>query len=820
MACCHFTTLLYAIFHAVTFLEFSIGADTLLPNQTIVHGQTLISQSQIFEVGFFSPGASANSFLGIWYRNTPDVVCWVANRNDPIRDPEGVSLAIDRNGTLVISSSGRVIWSANSSGRVASNPILQLLDTGNLVVVDEAGESSSQKSYIWQSFHYPSDTRLPGMYMVDDPDTGGEKYLTAWRNSDDPSPGNFTYRIENQGLAELVIFQGTTKKYRSGQWNGFGLTGVSPSLSPGFKSEFKFKNDILVSLIETYNYSIVARLTIEPSGIVQRYSLNEKKDKWNLVFTLPRDPCDNYGQCGPYGICSTEKTPICECLKGFSAKAQQDWDWSSGCARIRPLNCGDGDGFIGVPGVRFPDMLKFWLNTSMTTGECQAECLKNCNCTAYANPYITDGRSGCLIWYGDLIDIREVHGADSKQIVYIRLPVSELESTNNLQKTKRKKKMPGKVTLILAAAGVVFFCLICCATLVIRRLKRRGNNSTRMKNVDLELPLFKLSMIAAATNNFSSENMIGEGGFGPVYKGNLLAQEEIAVKRLSKTSTQGLEEFKNEVILIAKLQHRNLVRLLGCCIEGEERLLIYEYMQNGSLDYFVFDDTRRKLLTWPKRFDIIMGIARGLLYLHHDSRLRIIHRDLKTSNILLDENLNPKISDFGLARTSGGDQTTDRTKRVVGTYGYMAPEYAIDGKFSVKSDVFSMGVLLLEIVSGKRNRGFNYSNHHHSLLGHAWLLWQENKDLELMDECLNDTFVESQVKRCIQVGLLCVQRFSKDRPVMSSVLFMLGSEGVVLPQPKEPGFFMEGSCSNSAENHTPYVESNKDSITITELEAR
>ncbi|KAL2247561.1 G-type lectin S-receptor-like serine/threonine-protein kinase At4g27290 [Sesamum indicum] len=810
MAFLHFITFLYTIFHAVTFLKFSIGADTLFPNQTIVNGQTLISPSQIFEAGFFSPGESTNSFLGIWYRNTPDVVCWVANRNNPIRDADGVVLAIARNGSLVISRAGRVIWSTNSSGG-ASNPILQLLDTGNLLVVDETGESSSQKSYIWQSFDYPSDTRLPGMNMVDNTDAGQEKYLTSWRNSDDPSPGNFTYRIENQGLAELVIFQGTTKIYGTGQWNGLGFMGTPPYQSPDFKSDFKFKNDVLESMSEIYNYSTVARIIIEPSGILQRYSMNEKKDKWNLVFTLPQDLCDNYGRCGPYGICSTGKTRICECLKGFAPKAQQEWDWSSGCARIRPLNCGDGDGFIGVSGVKFPDMLKFWLNTSMTLGECQAECLKNCNCTAYANPYITGGRSGCLIWYEDLIDIREVPGADNKQILYIRLPISELESNNNLQKTNRKK-MPEKFTLILAASGAY-------------ELEQTLSNvvfstAAGRKFEDLELPLFRLSMIAAATNNFSSGNMIGEGGFGPVYKGNLSAQEEIAVKRLSKTSTQGLEEFKNEVILIAKLQHRNLVRLLGCCIERDERLLIYEYMQNGSLDYFVFDETRRKLLTWPECFNIIKGIARGLLYLHHDSRLMIIHRDLKTSNILLDANLNPKISDFGLARTSGGDQITDRTKRVVGTYGYMAPEYAIHGKFSVKSNVFSMGVLLLEIVSGKRNRGSNYSNHHHNLLGHAWLLWQENMDLELMDECLKDTFVESQVKRCIQVGLLCVQRFPEDRPVMSSVLFMLGSEGVVLPQPKEPGFFMEGSCSNSADNHTPSRETIEGSITITELEAR
>ncbi|KAL2496100.1 G-type lectin S-receptor-like serine/threonine-protein kinase SD1-1 [Forsythia ovata] len=365
------------------------------------------------------------------------------------------------------------------------------------------------------------------------------------------------------------------------------------------------------------------------------------------------------------------------------------------------------------------------------------------------------------------------------------------ESINDLEK---KKKRPTKLIFILTAVGVLISGLILGGILLKIRLTRQGEER---KTEDLELPSFDLATVAAATDNFSTENMIGEGGFGPVYWGNLSDGQGIAIKRLSKTSRQGLEEFKNEVSLIAKLQHRNLVRLLGCCTEGEERMLIYEYMQNKSLDNFIFDQDRRTILSWPKRFDIIMGIARGLLYLHHDSRLKIIHRDLKTSNILLDENLNPKISDFGLARIVGGGQGIARTKRVIGTYGYMAPEYAFDGKFCVKSDVFSMGVVLLEIVSGKKNRGFRHMNHSHSLLEHAWLLWKEDKALELMDECLKDSFVERQVKRCIHVGLLCVQKYAEDRPVMSSVLFMLGSEeGAILPDPKEPGFFMGGSSSN------------------------
>ncbi|KAI6705937.1 hypothetical protein NL676_008899, partial [Syzygium grande] len=231
-----------------------------------------------------------------------------------------------------------------------------------------------------------------------------------------------------------------------------------------------------------------------------------------------------------------------------------------------------------------------------------------------------------------------------------------------------------------------------------------------------ELSLIRLDIIRAATGNFSNECKLGEGGFGPVYKGTMADGKEIAVKRLSRTSGQGLIELKNEVILIARLQHRNLVRLLGCCLEEQEKLLIYEYMPNKSLDVFLFDSNMGQSLDWKMRVNIACGIARGLLYLHEDSRLRIIHRDLKASNILLDGEMNPKISDFGMARIFGVNQDKANTNRVVGTYGYMAPEYAMVGLFSVKSDVFSFGVLLLEIISGQKNNGFHLQEHCESLL--------------------------------------------------------------------------------------------------------
>nr|KYP43162.1 Cysteine-rich receptor-like protein kinase 10 [Cajanus cajan] len=318
--------------------------------------------------------------------------------------------------------------------------------------------------------------------------------------------------------------------------------------------------------------------------------------------------------------------------------------------------------------------------------------------------------------------------------------------------------------------------------------KSKTKENIERQMADLDLPLFDLLTIITATGNFSLNNKIGQGGFGPVYKGKLADGSEIAVKRLSSSSGQGITEFITEVKLIAKLQHRNLVKLLGCCIHGEEKILTYEYMVNGSLDSFIFDQMKGKLLDWPRRFQIIFGVARGLLYLHQDSRLRIIHRDLKASNVLLDEKLNPKISDFGMARAFGGDQIEGNTNRVVGTYGYMAPEYAVDGLFSIKSDVFSFGILLLEIVCGNKNRALCHGNQTLNLVGYAWKLWKEQNASQLIDSNIKDSCVIPEVLRCIHISLLCVQQYPEDRPTMTSVIQMLGSE-MELVEPKEPGFF-------------------------------
>ncbi|XP_044495915.1 cysteine-rich receptor-like protein kinase 26 [Mangifera indica] len=306
---------------------------------------------------------------------------------------------------------------------------------------------------------------------------------------------------------------------------------------------------------------------------------------------------------------------------------------------------------------------------------------------------------------------------------------------------------------------------------------------------------FDFNTVRVATNNFSDANKLGQGGFGAVYKGRLLNGQEIAVKRLSKGSGQGDLEFKNEVLLVAKLQHRNLVRLLGYSLEANERLLIYEFVPNTSLDHFIFDLKERTQLDWETRYKIIGGIARGLLYLHEDSRLRIIHRDLKASNVLLDAEMNPKIADFGMARLFERDETQGNTNRIVGTYGYMAPEYAMHGQFSVKSDVFSFGVLLLEIVCGQRNNSFRIRENEEDLLSFAWKNWSDGTTTNLIDPTLSIGSKKEMIK-CIHIGLLCVQESVADRPTMASVVVMLNGNSLTLQLPSEPAFFMHSTISN------------------------
>ncbi|KAG6754764.1 hypothetical protein POTOM_040558 [Populus tomentosa] len=541
------------------------------------------------------------------------------------------------------------------------------------------------------------------------------------------------------------------------------------------------------------------------------------KQGWEYTWEAPSTDCDIYGKCGSFGSCDAQSSPICTCLKGFLAKNQDEWNkgiWTSGCVRMTSLQCdriqngsevGKEDGFMKLEMMKLPTFAEYWSYPS-SEQECKDECLRNCSCVAYSyyNGF------GCMAWTGNLIDIQKF--SEGGTDLNIRQAYTELVADNN-----RNMKVIISMSVIVGAIAIgicVFLSWKWMATHRERKLISEetlsfttreaqgtvfdGNSPENVKEVKLE-SLFKLKILETATNNFDISKKLGQGGFGAVYRGKLPDGLEIAVKRLSKTSGQGLEEFMNEVVVISKLQHRNLVRLLGCCVEGEEMMLVYEYLPNKSLDAFLFDSLRKGQLHWERRFDIINGICRGLLYLHRDSRLRIIHRDLKPSNILLDRELNPKISDFGMARIFCGNEDQVNTTRVVGTYGYMSPEYLMKGRFSEKSDVFSFGVLLLEI---------------------AWKLWNEGDITALVDPAISDPCFQVEIFRCIQIGLLCVQEMAKDRPAVSTIASMLNSEIVDLPPPKKPAF-VERQSSLDTESITQNQKINSiNNVTISDLNGR
>ncbi|KAK4253966.1 hypothetical protein QN277_009406 [Acacia crassicarpa] len=831
------------IVFVITFLSFftaiSFSSDTLNSTQSLKTNDTLLSANQTFVLGFFSLDES-RFYLGIWYGKIQvRTAVWVANRDNPLEDPNGFLKIGDTGNMEIVDRTGKTIWSSNQTA-AAKNPVLQILDSGNLIIRESS--VSASKNPLWQSFDYPTNTLLPGMKLLYNFDTKMEKHITSWKSSQDPSTGVISFKLDFHGLPEIFLWNNNTKLYRSGPWNGVRFSGVPEMKSETDSIKFDFYQDEH-QLYYTFNIgtqSLYSRLTVTPDGQLQRLTWVPDNQVWNPFWFAPKDQCDTYKECGPYGICDTNASPVCTCMRGFSPKNIQAWnlrDGSDGCVRKTKLDCWS-DEFLKVQNVKLPDTTSVFVNRSMSLMECGGLCKKNCSCTAYANIDITNGGSGCVMWTDELVDMRVY--TDGGQDLYVRLAASDVGgSKNNVE----SKAIGITVAIVVVLVGLLIYFLwkrrklhrmLECGTESRGGFERSQDslkkeptftsnrrNSSESEMDELELPLFDFNTISTATNNFSEENKLGEGGFGIVYKGRLTEGQEIAVKRLSRNSGQGIEQFKNEVRLIARLQHRNLVRLFGCCVGMDEKMLVYEYMENRSLDSILFDRARRSILNWQKRFYIICGIARGLLYLHQDSRFRIIHRDLKASNVLLDEEMNPKISDFGMARIFGTNQTEANTIRIVGTYGYMSPEYAMDGLFSTKSDVFSFGVLVLEIVTGRKNKGFYYSNDELNLLGHAWNQWKEGKALELVDPSIIDSYSPPEVLRCIQVGLLCVQERAEDRPTMSTVVLMLSSETVLMPQPKSPGF-----CVGRNPNETESSSSRQDQsysvneVTVTMLHAR
>ncbi|KAJ0511184.1 putative protein kinase RLK-Pelle-DLSV family [Helianthus annuus] len=792
--------------------------DTITLTRPVKDGDILVSNGETFALGFFSPPNSTNRYVGIWYNKISEqTVVWVANRDHPITNSSGI-LSVDQTGNLILHEKDQsfLFWSTNVSGVANGVSTAQLLDSGNLALFQGL---VNKEVYSWQSFDHPSNTYLPGMKLGLDRKTGLNKVVTSWKSSQNPGVGDYSYKMEFVGSAQLFLFKGMARIWRAGSWTGLGWSGVPGMTKDNISNGTYIDNEDEVTIVYLmHNPAMLSRFVLTEFGTLERLTWEEVSRKWIGFWYHPKDQCDGYNHCGPFGFCDpyASLTFECDCLPGYEPRSPQDWyirDGSKGCKRkVGTQMCKFGDGFIELARVKVPDTSTAHVNMSLGLKACAEFCLRNCTCMGYASADISKGADdgGCITWHGEMIDTRTF--SDGGQFFYIRVDAAELANYSSKTLNRSHRNLFLVIGMTITAAGLLLCIFIYC---YLRKKKAKRNkvgfnfesslkslkSSLTEKDIggNVDLQVFNLSTITKATDSFSCSNKLGEGGFGTVYKGKLLNGEEIAVKRLSQSSGQGMQEFKNEVTLIAKLQHRNLVRLLGYCFHKKEKMLVYEYLPNKGLDSYIFDQEKAFLLDWKKRFQIIQGIVRGLLYLHHDSRLRIIHRDLKASNVLLDTNLNPKIADFGMAKIFGGDEDEGKTRRVVGTYGYMSPEYAMQGLFSVKSDVFSFGVLVLEIVSGKKNNSYFKENSVH-LIGHVWDLWKQENALMVVDSSLGDTVNADEVLLCIHVGMLCVQELAADRPTMTDVAFMLSNHDTILPSPNQPAFiFKQVECGRDCD---------------------
>ncbi|KAM3362536.1 G-type lectin S-receptor-like serine/threonine-protein kinase [Capsicum galapagoense] len=765
-------TLCHLLISRSSYPSYGAANDSLFPNQALTDGMNLVSSNKIFELGFFgSPPFIGKRYLGLWYKDKgSSTAVWVGNVLDPLRCGE---LVFNQRGCIFLQDYIGTTISVYKPNQIVLRPVLKLLDSGNLVFGDSRNLTAGE--YLWQSFDHPVDTLLPGMKLGWDQKTGIDRSMRSWRTSVDPAPGDYLFRLDSGDSGhspQLVLEKKQRRVSRWGPWDGQKFSGSDALMENNyFRPMFNSNTDAFYFTFEAkYDWSL--KLTLNLEGKIEFLRWNNATKRWDIVNTLNKDICDQYRTCGPFGVCIGED-PRCWCPDGFTAASQDDWnkkDFTEGCRRITPLNYTDKDVFVKNTGLKLPDNATYW--GMLHPEECVEKCLKESSCMAYTNININGNGSKCLVWLGWLLDMRR--SQKSGNDIFIRMANGRIECTCF---PLEKETEMDSICFYDVSAGNCYLGYIYKISILSKEdsdkpeVNQPGNSQGAFLQ-GTNVIAYDFSVLAAATNNFSLDNKIGHGGFGNVYKGVLETGVEIAVKKQNVTSRQGFMEFENEVKLIAKLQHRNLTKLLGYCIHGTEKSLVYEFMENNRLDKVIFDPARRVTVTWPTRFNIIKGVAKGLAYMHHDSRLTIIHRDLKASNVLLDREITPKISHLGLSRVFE-DNVEEKTQHVIGTRGYMPPEYLENGYYSTTSDVFSFGILALEIVSGERNWNYRHPIYDVGLVGYAWRIWTEGTAIELLDPLIEKPADCNEVLGCILVGLLCCERRTEDRPSMAQVVSLL-----------------------------------------------
>ncbi|MQL97779.1 hypothetical protein Taro_030480 [Colocasia esculenta] len=512
---------------------FSSAADTLAAGQSIADGQTLVSAGRDFELGFFSPGRSKNRYVGIWYHKLPvQTVMWVANRASPVRDSSG-SFTLAGNGSLlVLDGKQNVLWSSNTSAASSSGASATLMDSGNFVV-------ASSDATLWQSFDHRGNTFVPGMISSLDLKTHKHTLTTSWKSDDDPSLGNFSMGIDPRGFMQLVIWEGAARRWRTGLWNGQSFTSM-PDIDPLNLRGPRFSNGEDGKILFTYvpYNSSYQRFVLTPNGVNEQRMWDDSSQAWRTIFSRPNEECEVYNRCGAHGVCSAGAVagaaPVCSCVKGYEPRNPEQWsngNWSGGCVRRTLFQCerngsaggggGKEDGFFKVEGVGLPDS-PGWIGITDAEG-CTAACLRNCSCRAYAYPK----GIGCMLWSADLLDMRQFSRGGYE--VFIRLAGSELDLRKPISKV-----------LIIAVVMVSIFLAFSiyiswkCKNKVKGMWKREIQSALldcerkvpSVEDSNPELPTFTFESLSEATKDFHVSNMLGEGGFGPVYKVSLKTEDQ------------------------------------------------------------------------------------------------------------------------------------------------------------------------------------------------------------------------------------------------------------------------------------------------------
>ncbi|KAL6550665.1 hypothetical protein OROMI_021153 [Orobanche minor] len=638
-------------------ITLSYGTNTLSANQSLSGDRTIVSKGEQFELGFFKAGSSSNYYIGIWYKklnSNPPTIVWVANRETPISDRFRSKLKIIDGNLVLLNESKSQIWSTNVTITTNSkSAIAVILDDGNLVLRD--GSYSDEP--VWQSFDHPAHTWLPGAKLSWDNRTKNILLLTSWRSKEDPGVGVFSFEFDPSSTNYVSKWNGSQDYWNTGDYKDKFYNYIPDMMRLNFIYNFSYHTNENGRYV-TYTHTMNSRLVMDVSGQLQQQTWLETTNGWNTLWSYPRMQCEVYALCGAFGTCRQTGIPICNCLTGFKPRSEIDWnqsDFSGGCLRRTGLQCGGN--------TEKPDFLVITvnilpLNYTVAVGsavECRTICFNNCSCNAYS---FMDNK--CFIWNRDLLNLWEVDAGE--KTIYVKVASRDLP---HLKKSN--------CATIGAVSGMVFV-LGLILHLIFRRTRVSAVGKSTMEG---SLVAFVYRDLQIATKNFSDK--LGGGGFGPVFKGLLHDSSVVAVKNLESFS-QGEKQFRSEVSTIGIIQHVNLVRLRGFCAEGKNKLLVYDYMANSSLDTHLFRGTQ--VLNWKMRYQIALGIARGLVYLHDKCRDSIIHCDIKPENILLDADFGPKNSDFGLAKLVGRDFSrvlTTRDGKKTHTDGKNRNRYFWDG---------------------------------------------------------------------------------------------------------------------------------------------